>query len=143
MSRHGPYADVVYRRGEYGQDIFTLQGMYFQGRGPKSVNMYWRRFAMSSIPIHDAKAMDLWVRERWIEKDQLLEQYVQSGRFPSNGTDSQSASKPDNPSYFETEVKLRIPLEFLTMYIPPVVLYLIVSKLASWMAQGWRILRTK
>jgi hypothetical protein len=46
--------------------------------------MYWRRFAVSSIPIDDQKAFEQWVLDRWIEKDAFLEQYLQNGRFPAD-----------------------------------------------------------
>jgi len=77
--------------------------------------MYWRRFAMSSIPLDDSKAFEAWLRERWIEKEMLLEQYVRNGRFPADeGRDADS--EPANGAaggkviqgagYIETEVKL-------------------------------------
>ena len=52
--------------------------------------MYWRRFATSSIPIDDPAKFELWLRQRWLEKDALLEGYVQNGRFPADeGHDSE------------------------------------------------------
>ncbi|KAI9679086.1 MAG: hypothetical protein M1829_001756 [Trizodia sp. TS-e1964] len=104
-------------RGEYGQDIFTLRSTYFQGRPPKSVNMYWRRFAISSIPLDDIKAFEQWLLARWREKDELLEMYVQNGRFPADdGIDASSGdgdgmgrievnSVKRGAGYIETEVK--------------------------------------
>jgi len=43
--------------------------------------MYWRRFAMSSIPLTDAKEFEQWLLDRWREKDSLLEQWYDTGRF--------------------------------------------------------------
>lgn len=71
-------------RGQYAQDIFTLKSGYLEGRPPKSVSMYWRRFAIKDIPLHNAKAFDLWLIARWREKDLLMEQYLQSGKFPAD-----------------------------------------------------------
>lgn len=71
-------------RGKFGQDYFTLSSTYFQGRPPKSVNMHWRRFAVSSIPISDPHLFELWIRQRWTEKDDLLEYYMLNGRFPED-----------------------------------------------------------
>ncbi|MCJ1353552.1 MAG: hypothetical protein MMC33_003538 [Icmadophila ericetorum] len=68
--------------GGYGQDYFTLRSTYIQGRPPKSVNMYWRRFALSSIPLDEPKSFEAWLFKQWLEKDELLEQYVRTGRFP-------------------------------------------------------------
>ena len=44
--------------------------------------MYWRRFAVKDIPLGNHEEFDLWLRERWHEKDALLEQYLTTGRFP-------------------------------------------------------------
>lgn len=68
--------------GEYGQDIFTLRSVYFLGRPPKSVNMYWRRYKISDLPVDDEEAMQKWVLDRWREKDVLLEEFHKTGRFP-------------------------------------------------------------
>lgn len=38
---------------------------------------------MSEIPLDDQHEFDSWLRERWTEKDQLLEEYYETGRFPS------------------------------------------------------------
>lgn len=97
------------RRGQYAQDIFTLRSTFLQGRPPKSVNMYWRRFAMSSIPLDDAEKFDIWMRERWAEKDALLEQFISTGRFPAHelsSSEKNGISKNSSPGGFiETEVR--------------------------------------
>lgn len=71
-------------RGRFGEEFLTLRSSYFEGRPPKSINMYWRRFRVDTIPLDDAKEFDQWIRDRWTEKDDLLEQYVSTGRFPSS-----------------------------------------------------------
>ncbi|KAL1311017.1 hypothetical protein AAFC00_001235 [Neodothiora populina] len=68
--------------GQYGQDIFTLKSSFFEGRPPKSVNMYWRRFRISDIPIDNEAAFSMWLKNRWTEKDYLLEHFVRHGAFP-------------------------------------------------------------
>ena len=104
-------------RGAYGQDIFTLRSTYFQGRPPKSVNMYWRRFPCSSIPLADHAAFDLWLRDRWQEKEELIEHYVRNGRFPADdGHDSEGEPAMNGSEgaqvkmgcgFIETEVRLK------------------------------------
>ncbi|TKX21723.1 acyltransferase-like protein 3 [Elsinoe australis] len=69
-------------KGQFGQDIFTLRSSLFEGRPPKSVNMYWRRFRISDIPIDDTEKFSQWLRQRWIEKDFLLEHFQRHGTFP-------------------------------------------------------------
>ncbi|KAI1368127.1 acyltransferase-domain-containing protein [Xylaria arbuscula] len=97
-------------RGGYGEDFFTLSSTYFQGRPPKSVNFYWRRFALADIPLENQEDFDRWLRERWYEKDELMEQYVSTGRFPANGAGIKG--------HLETEVKTQYWWEFLRIFMP-------------------------
>lgn len=78
--------------------------------------MYWRRFAMASIPLEDPEKFDTWVRERWFEKEQLLEQYVQNGSFPAHEGHNYEIDAEENggagskvvhgAGFIETEVRL-------------------------------------
>jgi len=90
-------------RGKFGQDYFTLTSSYFQGRPPKSVNLYWRRFAVKDIPLDDHETFDQWMKDRWYEKDALLEQYMTTGRFPALAGLAKSDDSQDG--FIETEVK--------------------------------------
>lgn len=45
--------------------------------------MHWRRFAIADIPLEDQQEFDQWLRARWAEKDELMNQYFETGRFPS------------------------------------------------------------
>lgn len=116
------------RRGQYGQDIYPLWSTFFEGRAPRSVNMYWRRFKVDDIPIDDIKVFEAWLRMRWDEKDRLLEQFMQTGKFPSDDGTALTAKAevltedtylgPGGHHYIETSVKNGSPLEFLLIYVP-------------------------
>lgn len=82
---------------------------YFQGRPPKSVNFYWRRFRVADIPLESAEAFDIWLREEWNKKDALMEGYMNEGRFPA-----MAGSKVD---FVETSVNLRQPWEILQIFV--------------------------
>jgi hypothetical protein len=56
---------------------------------------------------------DVWLRERWYEKDALLEQYVSTGRFPPSPADVLTKGQE---SFLETEVRTRYPWEFLQIF---------------------------
>ncbi|KAL8800818.1 MAG: hypothetical protein Q9223_007256 [Gallowayella weberi] len=115
-------------RGAYGQDIFTLRSTYFQGRPPKSVNMYWRRFPVSSIPIpvssdpspQEREAFSNWLLARWKEKESLLEGFAQKGRFPADeGHDSEGepgVGMSKGAGFIETEVRLAHWYEILQIF---------------------------
>ncbi|OIW29436.1 acyltransferase-domain-containing protein [Coniochaeta ligniaria NRRL 30616] len=100
-------------RGKFGEEYFSLSSTYFQGRPPKSVNFYWRRFRVDDIPLQDAEAFEVWLRERWYEKDALMEQYVATGRFPASPGEAVTKGKE---GFVETEVRTRYPWEFLQIF---------------------------
>lgn len=95
----------------------------FEGRPPKSVNMHFRRFKIADIPIDDEKAFDLWLRNRWREKDYLLEHFVKYDRFPEDEQwlFKQKAAKktgPMNAKFIETQIKTNNLEEFLSIFAP-------------------------
>lgn len=49
---------------------------------------------MADIPLDDQKEFDAWLRARWAEKDQLMDQYFETGRFPSELAGSIEANNP-------------------------------------------------
>jgi lysocardiolipin and lysophospholipid acyltransferase len=108
--------------GKYGQDVFTLRSVYFQGRPPKSVNMHWRRFKVSELPLDDHDKMYDWVMARWREKDELMEQFYQTGKFPGDPEAVQIEGAPTEKefktAYINTEVKPRHSVEFLQIFAP-------------------------
>ncbi len=88
--------------------------------------MYWRRFAVSSIPLGDSKAFEAWLKHRWEEKELLLEHYSQNGRFPADdGQDvsdetangARGRSENQGAGYIETEVKLAHWLEVGQIFV--------------------------
>ncbi|KAL9615181.1 MAG: hypothetical protein Q9167_000387 [Letrouitia subvulpina] len=114
--------------GQYASEIFTIQAAYFGGKPPKSVNMYWRRFDVSTIPVDKDKAFDNWLRARWIEKDQLLEYYQKTGRFPADkGVSKLSDGRiVRGAGYIETEIKPNRWYEYLQIFAPVGLLALIL-----------------
>jgi hypothetical protein len=119
--------------GQFGQDIFTLRSSFFEGRPPKSVNMHWRRFHLDSIPYENSKAFEVWLRNRWREKDYMLEYFSKHNSFPADDfwkehldMDTQS-SKSGGKSLrtmarpaitIETEVKSGNWNEFVKIFAP-------------------------
>jgi 1-acyl-sn-glycerol-3-phosphate acyltransferase len=111
--------------GSYGQDIFGLRSVYFQGRPPKSVNMHWRRFAIKDIPYDDHDKMYEWVLQRWREKDELIETFMKTGKFSADAEGVEIEGGKQESRYINTEVKPRSPFEFLAMFGPVVTAALI------------------
>ncbi|KAL2268900.1 hypothetical protein VTJ83DRAFT_3746 [Remersonia thermophila] len=115
-------------RGKYGEEIFTLSGSYIRGQPPKSVNFYWRRFRIADIPLGTHEEFDAWLRDRWYEKDALMEQYVTTGRFPETpvGGDADAAAARGHVPILETEVRTRYPWELLSIFTVPLSVGLVV-----------------
>ncbi|GAB7362372.1 hypothetical protein MBLNU230_g2697t1 [Neophaeotheca triangularis] len=106
---------------QYGQDVFTLRSVYFQGRPPKSVNLHFRRFHISTIPLDNPTEMNDWLLARWREKDALMEAFMRTGRFPSDKSAVSIEGGPEDEfktAYINTEVRPRGVLEFLQVFMP-------------------------
>jgi len=110
----------------YAAELFTLRSTYFQGRPPKSVNMYWRRFAVADLPLDDPKEFAAWVTARWEEKEQLLEQYFRTGLFPADEASLPAMGK-SKAGYVDTEVKLGKWYEIGQLLVVPATLVLLVN----------------
>lgn len=103
--------------------------------------MYWRRFAVSSMPLDDTKAFEAWLDERWREKDKLLEHYMQNGRFPADEAlavdkdyhysvhedGSTDGNAVQAAGYIETEVKPTSRFEILQIFVPGAAALLILN----------------
>lgn len=104
--------------------------------------MYWRRFPISSIPLDNAKNFETWLRARWVEKDELLEGYLRTGRFPADrGIDiMRNGTNRKGSGYIETEIKPNRWYEFLQVFAPisviALVLYLFYGALPSKIIQS-------
>ena len=133
-------------RGQFGQDLFTLRSTYFEGRPPKSVNMHWRRFAIKDIPTHDDKVFADWLLARWREKDDLLEHYLENGRFPADAGTSPSlnGAKPlKGAGWIETEVRPKNPLEVFQILVPVAAFALVINVLLKFWNMFLRILHVR
>jgi len=113
--------------GQFGQDIFTLRSSMFEGRPPKSVNMHFRRFKIADIPVDNDKAFDVWLRNRWREKDYLLEHFAQYNRFPEDDkwlmkqaqvVKAGGRKGPMSAKSIETQIKSNSLEEFLSIFAP-------------------------
>jgi len=92
--------------------------------------MHWRRFAIKSIPIHDEAAFSDWLLARWREKDDLIEYYLQNGRFPADDGTSPAVDGGKvlkGAGHIETEVRPTNMLEVLQMFALPASSVLVIN----------------
>ena len=111
-----------------------------QGRPPTSVNMHWRRFAVSEIPLDDQPEFEEWLRARWTEKDQLLDQYWETGRFPSDlaGSINAKNATPEqkvavDAGYVESYVRLHHWIELGQIFAVLIGLVFLCKFVGSWL----------
>jgi len=115
--------------GEYGQDIFSLRTVYVEGRPPKSVSMHWRRFKISDIPYDSNEKMEQWILQRWREKDELMEQHAQTGRFPADLSAVVVEGGAKNDGYVNTHVRAVNSFEVLQIFAPVLAAYFVARTL--------------
>jgi hypothetical protein len=93
----------------YGQSYYTLRSIFFDGIPPPAIHMHIRRFnvatdvpigkisdsisgtqfngpssAQVDAPEDERQTFDVWLRERWTEKDQLMQRFHDTGSFSSS-----------------------------------------------------------
>ena len=95
----------------YGQSYYTLRSIFFDGIPPPAIHMHIRRFDVAAdVPIgnilrstprtpldglphgevpgvdvseDERQTFDIWLRNRWVEKDQLMQRFHDTGSFSS------------------------------------------------------------
>lgn len=97
-----------------------MKASFLEGKPPKTVNMYWRRWHIRDIPIHNDKAFDIWLRARWTEKDLLIENFLRNGRFPADtGANKLPTGKVQRGAgYLQTRLQSNHWYEFLQIFAP-------------------------
>lgn len=85
--------------------------------------MHWRRYRVSEIPLDDQKDFEKWLLARWTEKDQLIEECYETGRFPTDlagtietGYGSEKQKIAASNGYAETSVRLGHWTELLQIF---------------------------
>jgi hypothetical protein len=128
----------------YGNEIYGLRTVYIQGRPPQSVNMHWRRYKTSEIPIGSKAELNDWLEARWREKETLLENFYATGKF--SPADKSAVQIEDGPTedefktpYITTEVHPVSSAEYLSIFAPVAVaavagriLWQVASRMLHW-----------
>lgn len=89
---------------------------------------------MSTIPLDDQNAFAAWLSERWNEKDKLLQEFMDTGRFPADAEltirNDVGQTKADN-GYINTEVRLEKWYEVGQIFVTLAAVALIADILAK------------
>ena len=75
---------------------------------------------MADIPLETPEKFELWLRDRFYEKDALMERYLTEGRFPPSKY-LQSLAEDGAPGgskdgFLETQVRPKYSFEVLQVY---------------------------
>ncbi|KAJ3254035.1 hypothetical protein HK103_007574 [Boothiomyces macroporosus] len=78
-------------------DEYPPTKVFFEHQGPKSIHIHVDRFKITEIPgipstsydINEAtpKEFELWLRRRFMEKDELMKGFYEDGYFPEKSVD--------------------------------------------------------
>jgi lysocardiolipin and lysophospholipid acyltransferase len=108
--------------------------------------MHWRRFAIKDIPTTSEAAFSAWLLARWREKDDLIEHYLEHGRFPADAgtTPALNGAKPlTGAGWIETEVRSKNPLEVFQILVPVAAFALVVNVLLKLCNMVLRLLQVR
>jgi len=118
--------------GYFAHDLYNMTSVFYLGRPPKSVNIHWRRFKIADIPVEDVDGMQKWILDRWMEKDELLDVFSKTKKFPYDPSafavdevDNQSSDK--GRGFIESKIRMRSTMELAQVYIPILTVVLIIN----------------
>ena len=73
-------------------DEYPIDKVFFEGAGPEAIHIHVDKYKLSDIPglscsqydplEKPSAAFEEWLRTRFLEKDQLLDQFFATGKFP-------------------------------------------------------------
>ncbi|KAG0327340.1 hypothetical protein BGZ99_007810 [Dissophora globulifera] len=119
--------------GEIPQELYPLPGLYVDMAQPKDINVHLRRFAIKDIPETEPEFVE-WMRTLWLEKDELMDEFYTSGKFPSQftGEDVGDATEEGSKTVGRS---LRIPLKSRRMldYLSPSALNVIALPVLAYL----------
>ncbi|KAI8869481.1 acyltransferase-domain-containing protein, partial [Ramicandelaber brevisporus] len=68
-------------KGEIPHYIYTIPGYYMYSDAPDTVHFHVRKIRIDSIP-EDEEEFAKWTRKLWMDKDELLNVFYETGKFP-------------------------------------------------------------
>jgi hypothetical protein len=92
----------------YGQSYYTLRSIFIDGTPPPAIHMHIRRFDVAAdipignisggmskapprgdvpgvdVPEDERQAFDVWLCDRWVEKDKFIQRFHDTGTFSSS-----------------------------------------------------------
>ena len=92
------------------EKVFTLKKLFFDGITPEKVHYHLSYIPLKEIPRESADEFAEWLREKYYEKDRLLDEFYRTGQFPN----SRTITKKLCPRYYLLQTLLEL---FITIPI--------------------------
>ncbi|OMH80227.1 putative acyltransferase CST26 [Zancudomyces culisetae] len=71
---------------EYAEQVYSLKDIYLMGKYPHQIHIHIRKFAVEGIP-EDEGDFTSWIRDRFYEKDEILDHFYKNGKLVDNEKD--------------------------------------------------------
>lgn len=68
------------------EKVFTLMDLFYSGITPEKVHYHLSYIPLKEIPRESADEFAEWLREKYHEKDRLLDEFYRTGQFPHTRT---------------------------------------------------------
>ena len=118
------------------EKVYTLGQLFFAGNAPSQVHYHLSYIPLKEIPRQSADEFGEWLRERFYEKDRLLDEFYKNGKFPN----SRSITKNLCPRHYLLQTLLQSLFCLVSLfcwYLLAVKLLLpSISSLFSWLLGG-------
>ena len=84
------------------ENIYTLGKLFYEGFTPEQVHCHLSYIPLKEIPRGSADEFGEWLRDRFYEKDRLLDEFYKNGKFPA----SRTVTKKLCPRYYLAQTLL-------------------------------------
>ena len=103
------------------EKVYTLSKLFYSGIAPPKVHYHISYIPRKEIPHQSADEFGNWLRDRYYEKDRLLNEFYHNGKFPN----SRSITKRLCPRYYLVQTTFQTFFCLVSIYF----WYLVVAEL--------------
>lgn len=124
------YPDVPLPPSSYPEDHYDLS-LWTKNVPPPSLHFHLRAYTLAQIPLGDLEregeateeenlAFDGWLRERWVEKDELMRAFYRDGEFCKGAKESRVEWKVELRNWWENAEAFSygVPILALWWFVP-------------------------
>ena len=106
------------------EKVFTLEKLFYCGITPEQVHYHLSYIPLKDIPRESADEFAEWLREKYYEKDRLLDEFYRTGKFPH----SRKITKKLCPRYYLLQTFIELLVSIPTLFALAWIYYNYVHK---------------